>query len=194
VLVSDFYSGYDAFACPQQKGLLHLMRDLNADILRHPYDEDVKRIVNGFALLLKEAVETIDRLGLKKHFLRKHKKSVDRFYRRVVAADVRSEPAVKIKQRFEKNRDRLFTFLDYDGVPWNNAEHAIKAFAALRDVMEGSSTQKGIEDYLVLLSVCQTCKYSGVDFLDFLRSGEKDIEVFAQRNGKKKMPVPVDPF
>ncbi len=25
--------------------------------------------------------------------------------------------------------------------------------------------------YLILLSVCQTCRYSGVDFLDFLRSG-----------------------
>jgi hypothetical protein len=37
----------------------------------------------------------------------------------------------KYKQRFEKNRDKLFTFLRYDGVPWNNnnAEHAIKAFA-----------------------------------------------------------------
>ena len=30
---------------------------------------------------------------------------------------------------------RLFTFLAYDGIPWNNnnAEHAIKAFARLRN-------------------------------------------------------------
>jgi hypothetical protein len=35
----------------------------------------------------------------------------------------------------EKNRDKLFTFLEYDGVSWNNnnAEHAIKAFARLRE-------------------------------------------------------------
>jgi len=42
-------------------------------------------------------------------------------------------------------------------------------------VLAGSSTEKGVEEYLILLSVCQTCKYMGVDFLDFLRSGEKDI-------------------
>lgn len=42
------------------------------------------------------------------------------------------------------------TFLNYDGVPWNNnnAEHAIKAFAGLRDVIAGSSTEKGTDEYL----------------------------------------------
>jgi hypothetical protein len=80
----------------------------------------------------------------------------------------------------------LFTFLSHDGIPWNNnnAEHAIKAFARLRRAIEGLSTPKGIEEYLILLSVCQTCKYSGLDFLGFLRSGETDMSTFAasQRN------------
>jgi len=48
------------------------------------------------------------------------------------------------------------------------------------------STPKGIDEYLILLSVCQTCKYQGLDFLDFLRSGEKDIEVFAQSKRRKR--------
>lgn len=80
----------------------------------------------------------------------------------------------------DKDRDKLFTFLSHDGVPWNNnnAEHAIKAFARLRRMIEGLSTPKGIEEYLILLSVCQSCKYSGLDFLDFLRSGETDIGTF----------------
>ncbi len=167
------------------------MRDLNAEILRHPYDEGLKQMVNGFGQLLKEIVATIDRFGLKKHFLHKHHKSVNRFYRQMEKANVQSEAAIKCKERFEKNRKRLFTFLDYDGIPWNNnnAEHAIKAFAALREILEGSSTRKGTEDFLVLLSVCQTCKYSGVDFLDFLRSGETDIDVFAKYKGKQRQPI-----
>jgi hypothetical protein len=88
---------------------------------------------------------------------------------------------LKWKERFEKNRDKLFTFLQYDGVSWNNnnAEHAVKAFATLRKVIGGSSTEKGIREYLILLSICETCKYKGLDFLDFLRSGEKNIDAFA---------------
>ena len=189
VLVSDFYSAYDSLACPQQRCLIHLMRDLNDEVLDRPFDEELKRIVVGFADILKTMVETVDRHGLKKHFLRKHVKSVERFYRQIERADVQSEAALRCKERFEKNRDRLFTFLEHDGIPWNNnnAEHAIKAFAALRDVMSGSSTRRGVEDYLILLSVCQTCKYMGVDFLDFLRSGEKDIHAFAEsRRGRRR--------
>ena len=63
-------------------------------------------------------------------------------------------------------------------MPWNNnnAEHAIKAFAMLRHVIEGTTTEKGLREYLVLLSVCETCKYKNVNFLDFLRSGSKTID------------------
>ena len=72
------------------------------------------------------------------------------------------------KKRFEKNRTKLFTFLDCDGVPWNNnnAEHAIKAFARLRHTLGGTSTVKGLEEYLVLLSISETCKAKGTDTLD----------------------------
>jgi hypothetical protein len=189
VLVSDFYAAYDTIPCPQQKCLIHLLRDLNDQMLNNPFDEELKRITTGFAELLRPIVQTVDRYGLKRHFLRKHLASVERFYKKVITPKNQSEAATKCKQRFEKNRDKLFTFLSYDGIPWNNnnAEHAIKAFGALRDVIGGLSTVKGIEEYLTLLTVCETCEYSGADFLDFLRSGEKDIHAFAEsRRGRRR--------
>jgi len=181
VLVSDFYAAYDAIDCPQQKCLIHLMRDLNDEILHNPFDQEMKSIAIGFADLIRPMVDTIDRHGLKKRFLRKHLVEVDRFYKFLGCADFKSDAASKCKQRFEKNRDTLFTFLRFDGVPWNNnnAEHAIKAFARLRDVISGSSSKKGVDEYLTLLSVAETCEYQGLDFFDFLRSGEKDVEAFA---------------
>lgn len=183
VLVSDFYTAYDALDCSQQKCLIHLIRDLNDDQLKQPFNEELKEIVRNFAELLKPMVETVDHRGLKARFLRKHKVFVERFYKKLSKQDYKSEIAVKYKKRFDKNRNKLFTFLEYDGVPWNNnnAEHAIKAFASLRKVIGGTSTDKGIRDYLILLSICETCKYKGVSFLDFLRSGEKDIDEFIIR-------------
>jgi hypothetical protein len=189
ILVSDFYAAYDSIQCPQQKCLIHLMRDLNDDTLANPFDEELRRMVRGFAELLRAIVQTVDRYGLKSHFLRKHSASVGRFYKKLIAPDYKSETAIKYKQRFEKNREKLFTFLNHDGIPWNNnnAEHAIKAFSAIRNIIGGLSTVKGIEEYLILLTVCETCEYSGVDFLDFLRSGEKDIHAFAEsRRGRRR--------
>ena len=45
----------------------------------------------------------------------------------------------------QKYSDKLFTFLDHDGVPWNNnnAENAIKRFASRRKIMGASFTEKG---------------------------------------------------
>ena len=51
VLVSDFYAAYDAIECPQQKCLIHFIRDLNDDLLKHPYDDELKRLVGSFCRL-----------------------------------------------------------------------------------------------------------------------------------------------
>ncbi len=177
VLVTDFYAAYDAILCPQQKCLIHLIRDLNDDVLKHPYDGELKWLTLAFAVLLKPMVETVDRYGLKTRFLRKHLSAVDRFYRQISDVPLQSEIAIQVKERLE------------DGVPWNNnnAEHAVKAFAALRQIVDGITSDKGICDYLVLLSICETCKYMGLDFLDFLRSGEKDIHAFAESRRRRRL-------
>ena len=182
VLVTDFYGAYDSLNCAQQKCLIHLIRDLNDEVLSHPYDEDLKAIVRDFASLLKPIVVTIDQRGLKKRFLLKHQIAVNRFYKRLAKMDCQSEAASKCKQRFERNRDKLFTFLKYDGIPWNNnnAEHAVKVFAQIRSIVRGSFTEESVRGYLVMLSICQTCKCSGLDFFEFIRSGEMDIHAFAE--------------
>lgn len=190
VLVSDFYSAYDSIKCAQQKCLIHLIRDLNDELFKESFNIEFKELVGEVAALLKPMIETIDRFGLKMRYLCKHKTEAERFFRWLSRRDYQSNSALKCKQRLEKNRQTLFTFLEHDDVPWNNnnAEHAVKAFALLRRDFDGVTTEKGVKEYLILLSVCQSCKCMGVDFLDFLRSGEKDIHAFAEsrrRGGMK---------
>jgi hypothetical protein len=143
----------------------------------------MKLLAHEFAGLLRPMVETVDRFRIKAHYLRSHKQAVDRFYRDLAARDYRTDLAAGYKKRFEKNREGLFTFLLHDGIPWNNnnAEHAIKAFAVLRRAIEGTTTPKGVRDYLVLLSISETCRYKGIKFLEFLKSGQMNIDVPLQQ-------------
>ena len=176
VLVSDFYTAYDSLSCPQQKCLVHLMRDINENLLKHPFNEELTFVAQQFGTLLRRIVETIDRHGLKKFFLQKHKRLAQQFIDEIASLDCSTEVGSALKKRIDKNKDKLFTFLDYDGVPWNNnnAEHAVRAFTRLRNGMS-TSTPKGTTDYCILLSLQQTLKYRGIEFLDFLRSGRSDI-------------------
>ena len=59
------------------------------------------------------------------------------------------------------------------------AQNAIKRFASRRKIMGASFTEKGLKDYLVFLSIYQTCRHKGLSFLRFLRSGTFDIDAFA---------------
>ena len=56
VLVSDFYTAYDLVRCPQQKCLIYLMRDINEDLHKNPFDDDLKDIAQRFGLLLRHVV------------------------------------------------------------------------------------------------------------------------------------------
>jgi len=193
VLVSDFYAAYDSIDCPQQKCLVHLLRDLNDDLLQEPFNKELAAIASGFGALLKSIVQTIDRFGLRARFLNKHHVDVAKFISEISKSSFESDTASSYKRRFEKYQDKLFTFLNYDDVAWNNnnAECAVKAFVRLRKVTRGASTEDSLRDHLVLLSLCETCKFMGVNFLDFLRSGEKDIHAFAESRRRRKRATEV---
>lgn len=175
VSVSDFYAGYDALDCPQQKCLIHLIRDLNEDLFKTPFDNEFKKFVEKFAILLRKVISTVDRYGLKKRHLHKHNKDVLMFFKVISRRKYSSALADKYQKQFEKSKNKLFTFLNYDGVPWNNnnAEHALKHFTIYRKIVDGMFEKSGIEDYLVILSIYQTCRYRNINFLQFLLSQKK---------------------
>ncbi len=179
ILVSDFFTAYDSLPCRQQKCLIHLMRDINDDLRRNPYDEELGSVAEPFARLLKDIVLTIDRYGLRRYHLHKHVKAAERFCGSIARGHFGSECALKYQKRIEKYGDRLFTFLHCDDVSWNNnnAEHAVHYFAKLRRFNDGTFTRSSIEELLTLITVLLTCEYNRVNPLKFLLSGKNRLSL-----------------
>ena len=122
-------------------------------------------------------IETVDKYGLKRRHLHKHRRQVDEFLQSVQEKKLSSDFALKYQSKFAKYGERLFTFLDHDGVPWNNnnAEHAIKRFVKYRRHADGRFTEKSLGDHLVLLSVLETCEYKNLPVLRFLLSKATEL-------------------
>lgn len=177
VLVSDFYAAYDGLECEQQKCLLHFVRDVDDDLFRNPTDTELKNIAAQFGCLLRQIIQAVDDYGLKSRHLRKYKRVISAFLESVVSTDFSSELANKYKKRFQKSGQKMFTFLDHDGVPWNNnnAEHAIKRFAKYRRMADGQFTERTLKEYLVLACVFETCEFNNVNVLKFLLSKETTL-------------------
>jgi hypothetical protein len=96
---------------------VHLVRDIDDDLLRHPLDREFKDMAQQFGTLLRMIIDTVDKYGLRRRRLHKHKRSVDRFLNNVAAAAYSSPVATKYQKRFGKSGEKMFTFLEYDGVP-----------------------------------------------------------------------------
>jgi transposase IS66 family protein len=121
-------------------------------------------------------------------YLKQHAAEVVEFFQTLSARSFYSEAAQSLQERLIRNRDKLFTFIRHDGVPWNNnnAENAIKRFAYYREDVVGIMSEKGLSDYLVLLSIYQTCRYKGISFFKFLLSHMLDIDAFGEGKRRRK--------
>lgn len=184
VLITDFYAGYDAIQCPQQKCLVHLMRDINEDLLKNQCNEEFIGFSTDLGHLLRNILETVNKYGLKKRNLSKHKKEIQNYFSKISIAEFDTELTISYQKRVLKNKEKLFTFIDYDGIPWNNnnAENAIKSFSYYRTVAKNKLKERGMTNYLIMLSILQTCKYRGIEFLEFLKSGEISIFEFSKKH------------
>jgi hypothetical protein len=137
ILISDFYPGYDSLKCKHQKCWVHLLRDLNDDLWKNPYDGEYEKFILELRNLITPIFSSIKKYGSKKRHFNKFKKNIDEFYNRVILNEnYTSETTVKYQTRLKKHWINLFTFLDFDDIPWNNnmAERGIRHLAVQRKI------------------------------------------------------------
>ena len=192
VLISDFYGGYDSVKCKQQKCWSHLIRDINDDLWEAPFDSEYEIFVMEVRNLIIPLLESVQRYGSRKVHFNKFRRNIDRFYGRVIDGKIyKSELVLKYQKRFIRYRESLFTFLEFDGIPWNNnmAERAIRHLALQRKISL-SFFESVTHQYLLLLGIAQTCRFQGKSLLKFLLSGKKDIDQFKKpRSIRKSRPT-----
>src|ERR1022692_5291026 len=81
---------------------------------------DLQSATEGFGSLLRQTVATIDEHGLRRHYLRRHRTDIDRYFEALAGSSPQSEAAQAIRDRLLRYRKKLFTFVDHDDVAWNN--------------------------------------------------------------------------
>ena len=165
---------------------------VNDDLWKSPFDGEFEAFVLEVKNLLVPMLEAVQKYGLKKRHLHKFSKQIDQFYERVITDRAyHSDLAIKYQSRFRRYRQSLFTFIEHDGIPWNNnmAERAIRHLAVQRKI-SGTFFKSVAPQYLLMLGITQTCRFQEKSLLKFLMSGEKDIDTFkAAKPLRRSMPV-----
>jgi hypothetical protein len=187
IIITDFYTGYDNINCIKQRCWVHLIREINNALWQNPFDKEFQLFVESLRDLLLPIMKTIQKYGLKKRNLNKHKKEVEVYYRTwIFNRDYNSLLCLNYQRRLQKNKEELFTFLNHDDILWHNnpAEIIVKHLKLQGDISKSYSAAITI-NYLRLLSIMQTCRFQNKSFFHFLLSGKQDINDF--RNADKTL-------
>lgn len=174
ILISDFYPGYDSLKCKHQKCWVHLIRDINDDLWKNPYDIEFEKFVIELKNLIIPIFASIEKHGSKKRHFNKFRNNLEAFYNRIIINDCyNSEITLKYHTRLKKHWTNLFTFLELDDIPWNNnmAERGLRHLAVQRKI--STHFNNGMKDYLLFLGIMQTCRFQNKSLLKFLLSGKK---------------------
>ena len=158
VLVSDCLSSYDDASPLQHKCYAHHLKAISEAMSRHP--EGGEGFLRQMKALLK-AAQVFKRLmpELSQNQRQKMRQSFENEADRLLASR-RVEPAeASVANRLQKQRDHLFTFLDYDDVDATNnlAERQLRPAVIARKVSCGNRTERGANTWEILASLAATC-------------------------------------
>jgi transposase len=166
-LVSDFWGAYNAVVCAfRQKCLAHLFRELEHTEKYKSPGEDWPEFGKKLRRLLGDAIRLWRRreeLSAETYASRR-----DRIHGRL--AELIDTPwedtnAKRLIKRFRRHQDELFTFLDQEGVPFDNnhAERTIRPAVIIRKNSYGNRSEQGSDCQAVLMSIFRTLRQRGHD-------------------------------
>lgn len=197
VLGRDAWKPYDVVKCSgHQLDLLHVNRWLERAEIKHRIEprslltskpaklinrgrppEKFLEFVDGVRSILKRAVEFTEKYPPPSMKERENVcKEVKKDMKALLDKEWTDNDAIRISKELRTRQDMLFTFMEYDGVPWHNndAERAIRQGVLHRKISGGRRTWTGAEILEVVLSVYETSKKRGQRFMEMLK---KKLEI-----------------
>jgi len=166
-LVTDFWSAYNAVACAgRQMCLVHLLRELEQTLqYKNPgdgwseFEKKLRRLL-GDAIRLWKSRDELEAATLASRRLR-----LDQRLRELIETDWNNSHARRLLKRLRRHQQDLFTFLDRDGVPFenNHAERSIRPAVVIRKNSYGNRSERGADCQAVLMSIFRTLKQRGHD-------------------------------
>jgi transposase len=166
VLVTDFWSAYDAIGRLKQKCWPHLLRDLKeidkGTANAGDWPEFAKRLRRIYtdAVRLAAARDSLSEAEHDSKLLCLHKRMID-----LAVADWSNPHAQRLAKRLLRYGDELLTFVEVEGVPSDNnhAEREIRPAVLMRKASYGNQSTRGARTRAILMTIYRTLKKRGLE-------------------------------
>jgi transposase len=178
-VISDSWSAWNHIGARWQRCLVHYLRELE-DTIRYkspgksflPFRKKLRRILRD---AIRMADHDDDEKKKKEDNGEKGLRAKARLEARVdalIASYSRSSEknCIRLLKRLRRERGMLFTFLEEDGMDWNNnaAERALRSSVVIRKITTyGNQSDEGAHAHAVLMSIRETCGLRKENFFNY---------------------------
>ncbi len=166
-LVTDFWGAYNAVTCAlRQTCLVHLLRDLeHVEKYKSP-GKHWAAFAKKLRRLLADAIRLWrGREELPAETFASRRRRLTIRLQEMIETDWKDPQARRLIKRLRRHQNDLFTFLDQQGVPFDNnhAERTIRPAVIIRKNSYGNRSERGADAQAVLMSIFRTLKQRGHD-------------------------------
>jgi transposase len=165
-LVSDFWGAYNfVVSSARQACLVHLLRDLeHTEKYRRPGDE-WPAFAKKLRRLVADAIRLWKRDSVPADEYASRRRRLELRLQELLDTPWDDAQARRLLKRLRRHQHDLFTFLDQEGVPFDNnhAERAIRPAVIIRKNSYANRSQRGADTQAVLMSIYRTLKQRGHD-------------------------------
>lgn len=170
VVVLDFYPSFMNLPYEQQKCIIHLLRKMR-DFEKKPgfkLGREWKRVKMRVKRMVTEALDANENMM----HIEERSQLKQRLIARAEAVSQlprRHYYAKKVASLVGQYKESLFTFLDHEGVHWENnpAERGLRPMVVNRKTSFGSRSDEGAERRAILQSAAETARLQGSSFISF---------------------------
>jgi len=168
-VVSDSWGAWNHIGGRWQRCLVHYLRELK-DTLKYkspgaefaPFAKKLRRML-GDAIRTAEESDPVERLRAKARLEARVDALVASY------SSSKEKNCARFLKRLRRERGMLFTFLEEEGVDWNNnaAERTLRPSVVIRKITYGNQSDEGAHAHAVLMSIRETCTLRKENFFDY---------------------------
>lgn len=169
-VVSDSWPAWNHVGERWQRCLAHYLRELE-DTVKYkspgkafffPFRKKLRRILRN-AIRMADERDPGERLRARARF----EARVDALIASYSSSTEKN--CARLVKRLRREKGMLFTFLEEDGVAWNNnaAERALRPSVVIRKITYGNQSDEGARAHAVLMSIKETCSLRKENFFEY---------------------------
>jgi transposase len=169
-MISDSWGAWNHVGRKWQKCLVHYLREIKDTLKYKSPGEEFFPFAKKLKRILRDSIRVGEKVTVREERLKAKARLEARVDALIASYSSSSEKSCKrFVKRLKRERGMLFTFLEEDGIDWNNnaAERALRSSVVIRKITYGNQSDEGARAHAVLMSVRETSGLRKENFFDY---------------------------